>query len=114
MIAIIRTSILAAATIAFAAPAFAEMADAPKAAAPKAETTTAAPAAAQAQLNESAEARNARTHLIGQGYTNISTLQLDETGRWAGTAMKNGKIVIVAIHVPNAKAEGSKPAASTN
>ena len=90
----IRASILAAATLAFAAPVFAE-----NAAAPAADAAT----AAQAQLSNQAGEREARTHLLGQGYTNISELQLDNSGRWAGTAMKDGKVVVVAIHVPVAK-----------
>ena len=96
----IRTSILAAATLAFAAPVFAETTAAPK--------TETAPAA-QAQLSAQTDEREARSHLLGQGYTNISELQLDQTGRWAGTATKDGKVVVVAIHVPVAK-----PDAKTN
>lgn len=90
----IRTSIFAAAAFAFAAPVFAETA-----AAPAADTAT----AAQSQLASQTGEREARTHLLGQGYTNISELQLDQTGRWAGTATKDGKVVIVAIHVPVTK-----------
>lgn len=40
---------------------------------------------------------NAQEHLMRQGYTNISTLMKDESGKWVGTATKDGKTVPVAV-----------------
>lgn len=42
----------------------------------------------------------ARLHLAHQGYVNISPLARDEDGRWIGTAMKDGKTMIVAVAFP--------------
>jgi len=39
----------------------------------------------------------ARQHLLHLGYTNISDLQKDQTGKWVGTASKDGKTVPVAV-----------------
>lgn len=39
----------------------------------------------------------ARQHLMHLGYTNVSELQKDAHGNWAGTAMKDGKTVPVAV-----------------
>jgi hypothetical protein len=45
----------------------------------------------------------ARQHLMHLGYTNVSQLQKDGHGNWAGTAVKEGKTVPVAVGVkPNA------------
>ena len=43
--------------------------------------------------------REARQHLLRIGYTNVSDLQKDAHGNWAGTAMKDGKTVPVAVGV---------------
>jgi hypothetical protein len=42
---------------------------------------------------------NARQHLLHLGYTNVSELQRDSNGNWAGTALKDGKTVPVAVGV---------------
>lgn len=42
---------------------------------------------------------NAREHLLRQGYTGVSELVKDESGRWVGTATKDGKNVPVAVDV---------------
>jgi hypothetical protein len=42
---------------------------------------------------------NARQHLLHLGYTNVSQLQKDAHGNWAGTAVKDGKTVPVAVGV---------------
>jgi hypothetical protein len=47
----------------------------------------------------------ARQHLIHLGYTNVSQLERDAHGNWAGVAVKDGKTVPVAV--------GVKPAASS-
>ena len=47
----------------------------------------------------------AREHLMRLGYTNVSDLQRDAHGNWAGTAFKDGKTVPVAV--------GVKPGATT-
>ena len=45
----------------------------------------------------------ARQHLIHLGYKNVSQLQKDANGNWAGTAVKDGKTLPVAVGVkPNA------------
>jgi hypothetical protein len=41
----------------------------------------------------------ARQHLMHLGYTNISELQKDAHGNWAGIAMKDGKTLPVAVGV---------------
>jgi len=65
-----------------------------------AEKAPAATANPSAELNASADAEAVRKILIGQGYTNISTLDRDESGRWMGTAFKDGKTTGVAIALP--------------
>lgn len=95
----IRALTLAAATLALAAPAFAA-----DSAAAKSDVSP----AVRAQLSASAAALEARQHLVSQGYINISTLEQDGLGRWAGTAQKDGKVTIVAIKLPRVAA----PAAS--
>lgn len=45
---------------------------------------------------------NARQHLMHLGYTNVSQLQKDAHGNWAGTATKDGKTVPVAVGVKGA------------
>ena len=42
---------------------------------------------------------NAREHLLRQGYTAVSELVRDESGKWVGTATKDGKSVPVAVDV---------------
>jgi putative membrane protein len=42
---------------------------------------------------------NARQHLQHLGYTNVSQLQKDAHGNWAGTAVKDGKTVPVSVGV---------------
>jgi hypothetical protein len=44
----------------------------------------------------------ARQHLMHMGYTNISTLEKDEGGKWYGTATKDGKTVAVAVDIKGA------------
>lgn len=45
---------------------------------------------------------NARQHLLRLGYTNVSQLQKDAHGNWAGTAVKDGKTIPVAVGVRQA------------
>lgn len=42
---------------------------------------------------------DARTHLMHQGYTNVSKLVKDAHGNWTGTAEKDGKTVPVSVSV---------------
>lgn len=42
---------------------------------------------------------DARNLLMQRGYTNVSELVKDETGKWVGSAMKDGKTVPVAVDV---------------
>ncbi len=67
----------------------------------------AAVAANSAQLTVAASAETARKLLGAQGYSNVSELQRDEQGRWTGTALKDGKIVGVAIALPRPANVGS-------
>jgi hypothetical protein len=87
----IRILTIAAVAAFVAVPAFAENA---------APQTSAAVPAAQAQLKATGAALEARQHLVQQGYVNISTLEQDSLGRWAGSATKDGKTVAVAIKLP--------------
>ncbi len=61
-----------------------------------------AAAAVSAQLANAANADQARVQLAHQGYTGISPLYRGEEGRWMGTAVKDGKTVIVAVLLPQA------------
>lgn len=86
-----RSLAITIAAIAFAAPAVA--------------ADTAAPAndassIAKQQLAYTSAALQARQHLVRQGYINVSELQQDSSGRWTGTALKDGKTVIVGIKLP--------------
>jgi hypothetical protein len=58
------------------------------------------PAAFTAALNHAASATTARKILIGRGYTQVSDLTRHEDGRWTGTAMKDGKVVMVGVALP--------------
>jgi hypothetical protein len=59
-------------------------------------------AAFSAELASAANAEQARLQLAHQGYTAISALHRDESGRWVGTAIKDGKTVYVAVVAPHA------------
>jgi hypothetical protein len=87
----IRALVLAAAAVALTAPAFAEDA---------ATANTETDAAIRAQLAFESQALQARQHLVRQGYVNVSMLEKDMNGLWTGTALKDGKLVIVAIKLP--------------
>ena len=65
---------------------------------------TAAVSAHASELKAAEAATQARNLLASQGYTNISTLDRDQNGRWTGTADKDGKTIFVAIDVPAPKA----------
>ena len=57
-------------------------------------TTTTAPAF-QSIFTET----QARQHLLHLGYSEVSPLEQDATGKWVGTASKDGKKVVVAVDV---------------
>ncbi len=42
---------------------------------------------------------DARKHLMQQGYTNVSELVKDASGKWVGSAVKDSKTVPVAVDV---------------
>jgi hypothetical protein len=87
-------SLIALAAAGFSAPAFA----ADTAVAP---ATDANPVLVEAAaLSASANAEQARKVLQAQGYTNVSDLSRDASGRWAGTASKDGKTIFIAIALP--------------
>lgn len=92
----IRSLTLSAlAVAALATPALAGDKSADQAAAPAGD----AKQAQAAVLKETSAAMEARQHLVRQGYINVSELNLNEAGRWVGTAQKDGKTVVVAIDV---------------
>jgi hypothetical protein len=68
--------------------------------APANDAANADPAAFTATLNYAASANTARKILIGRGYTQVSDLTRGEDGRWTGTAMKDGKVVMVGVELP--------------
>jgi len=43
--------------------------------------------------------QDARKHLMHLGYTSVSDLRLDPSGKWIGSAVKDGKTVPVAVFV---------------
>ncbi len=88
-------SIAALATAGLAAPAFA---------ADKAANETAAVSAHASELADAYTAKQAHRLLASQGYINISALDRDESGRWTGTALKDGKTIFVAVVLPSPKA----------
>ncbi len=102
----IRTLSLAAVTAAaLSVSAFAETADTNKS-----DAIDPAKSAAFAQaLATDAAAYQARLQLAHQGYINISELDRNDDGNWTGTAVKDGKTVLVTV-------EGRKaqPEAATN
>lgn len=62
--------------------------------------TNGSAAAASAELANAANAQQARVQLAHQGYTGISPLYRGEGGHWMGTAVKDGKTVIVGVLLP--------------
>lgn len=103
-----RTLYLAAALAAgFATQAFAaEQAASPSTNAPAAAAQ--AVAAQAAALTADSNAQVARKVLLAQGYSNVSELNRDAKGHWAGTAVKDGKTVGVAIALPSKEISASK------
>lgn len=99
-----KTALYLAAAIAtgFATHAFA----ADQAVAPK--TDVPAVTSQAAALNADANAQAARKILLSQGYSNVSELNRDAKGHWAGTAVKDGKTVGVAIALPSKEVSVSK------
>ena len=89
-----KLSLIVLTAAAFSAPAFA----AETAVAPAADANAVAVEAAA--LSASANAEQARKLLQAQGYTNVSDLNRDASGRWTGTASKDGKTIFVAIALP--------------
>jgi hypothetical protein len=61
-------------------------------------TTDSKPAARGAIFNE----KQARTHLLHLGYSNVSGLTKDENGVWHGSATKDGKTLTVAVDLKSA------------
>lgn len=58
-----------------------------------------------AHLAATANAKQVRKLLNAKNYTNVSQLNRDESGRWYGTAVKDGKRTAVSVILP------SKPSA---
>lgn len=57
-------------------------------------------AAVTAQLTNDRAAEQVRNQLAAQGYTSISELERADDGRWTGSAVKDGKQVIVGVKMP--------------
>jgi hypothetical protein len=51
-------------------------------------------------LDNAAGAQQVRDQLEHNGFTHVSALMRDSSGRFAGTAIKNGKTVMVAVVFP--------------
>jgi hypothetical protein len=89
----IRTFALSSlAAVAFAFPAMAA-------------TTSFSPtkdAALDRVLDNAAMGQQIRNQLMSHGFTHVSTLTRTTSGRWEGTAMKNGKLMPVAVLFPPA------------
>ena len=64
-----------------------------------AETPSQAQSEPTEQLKVTFTMQDARNHLMHLGYTNVSELRLDASGKWIGSAVKDDKIVPVAIFV---------------
>ena len=52
-------------------------------------------------LSNASIEQQARLLLAHQGYTDISPLDLNENGRWVGTAVKDGKTIFGAVAMPS-------------
>lgn len=89
-----RIMLIGLALTAMALPAYADEA---------ATNNGATAAAVSAELANAANSEQARVQLAHQGYTGISPLYRGEQGRWIGTAVKDGKTVIVAVLLPQAQ-----------
>lgn len=61
------------------------------------------------QITADANAAQVRNILLSKNYTNVSKLHRDEEGNWVGTAVKDGKVTMVSVHLP-----GNRKAAETN
>lgn len=85
-----RIMLIALATAGMALPAFAD--DASDSA-----------SIASAELSNAANAQQARVQLAHQGYTGISPLYRGEGGHWIGTAVKDGRTVIVGVLLPQTR-----------
>jgi di/tricarboxylate transporter len=62
-------------------------------------TSEAAAATGSAPAGNPFTMETAHKHLVQLGYTNVSELVKDANGKWAGSADKDGKTVIVAVDV---------------
>ncbi|HVZ06115.1 hypothetical protein [Hyphomicrobium sp.] len=80
----------ALASIAFAVPAMAATTS----------FSTKKDAALDRLLDSVAMSQQIRMQLMHNGFTHVSTLARDPEGRWVGTAMKDGKIMSVAVLLP--------------
>jgi hypothetical protein len=89
-----RIMLIALAAAGLSAPAFAEDA---------AQSNTGVTAATvTAELANAANSEQARVQLAHQGFTGISPLYRGEQGHWMGTAVKDGRTVIVSVLLPQA------------
>ncbi len=57
-------------------------------------------AAFTGQMAVIANQKEMRSMLAAQGYIITSDLNRDDSGRWVGTALKDGKVVPVAVKMP--------------
>jgi hypothetical protein len=89
----VRIMLIGLSVVGMALPAFADEAT---------KNDSSAAAAFSAELANVANAEQARIQLAHQGFTGISPLYGGEQGRWTGTAVKDGKTVIVGVLLPQA------------
>lgn len=54
-------------------------------------------------LDNAAMGQQIRNQLMSNGFTHVSILTHTPSGRWEGTAMKNGKLMPVAVLFPPAR-----------
>jgi hypothetical protein len=60
-------------------------------------------ASVSAELANVANSEQARLQLAHQGFTGISPLYRGEEGRWMGTAVRDGRTVIVGVMLPQTR-----------
>lgn len=89
-----RIMLIGSAVVAMALPAYADEA---------AMNNGVSAATVSAELANEANSEQARLQLAHQGYKGISQFHRGEQGRWMGTAVKDGKTVIVAVMLPQTR-----------
>lgn len=60
------------------------------------------------QLAAHANANHVRRMLAAKGYSQVSDLNRTADGRWTGTAIKDGKLVYLAVILPSARTDATQ------